>query len=72
MEHKENGDVYLMIFNKAFETVNRAVFTVGSDLKGMEYVNPHTGENEPIDLSEGTLTSDFLAGEGKLYKLIRK
>ena len=72
MEHKENGDVYLMIFNKAFEAVNRAVFTVGSDLKGMEYVNPHTGENEPIDLSEGTLTSDFLAGEGKLYKLIRK
>ena len=74
MEHKENGDAYLMIFNKAFESIEGAVFTVDpySDLRGMEYVNPHTGEYEPVDLRAGTLTSDFLAGEGKLYRLILK
>lgn len=72
MESKTGEDKYIMLFNKNFtKEKSKCLFNIDSaeGIKGIEYFDPHTGEYIPVDISKGTLSDSFLAGEGKLYRL---
>ena len=71
MEPKEGDDAYIMIFNKNTDRDVECTFTVdmSAGVKWMEYFDPRIGEYIPVELTDGQLTLDYLAGEGKLYRL---
>ena len=71
MEPKEGDDRYIMIFNKSYQREANGKFTVAadSDVKWLEYFDPHTGEYIPVEFVDGELRDTYLPGEGKLYRL---
>ncbi|MBQ9735438.1 MAG: chitobiase/beta-hexosaminidase C-terminal domain-containing protein [Clostridia bacterium] len=71
MEAKDGGAPHVMLFNKSLDAGKTQSFLVdlSSGVTGLEYLDPHTGEYVPVDISGGTLTADFAIGEGKLYRI---
>ncbi len=71
MEPKEGEDHYIMIFNKNTKRDVNCKLTVdaAAGVKWLEYFDPHIGEYVPVEFTDGLLKDEFLAGEGKLYRL---
>ena len=71
MEPKEGEDQYIMIFNKNSKRDVSCKFEVDASagVQWLEYFDPHIGEYIPVEFTDGLLKDEFLAGEGKLYRL---
>ena len=71
MEAKDGSEPYIMIFNKSTRRAATGNFELdlSCGLTGIEYLDPHTGEYIPMDISDGVLTDSYDIGEGKLYRL---
>ena len=72
MTAKDRSDPYIMIFNKSTtEELKDAEFVIDTacGVESAEYLNPHTGEYIPMNISGGKFADSFDKGEGKLYRL---
>ena len=71
MESKDGEETYIMLFNKDETSEQSCLFNIdeAEELNGLEYFDPHTGEYIDVDISDGCIEGQFLAGEGKLYRL---
>ena len=71
MVAKDGSEPHIMLFNKSTSKTVEASFHVDqfSGIEAIEYLDPFIGEYVPMDISEGTLSDSFRAGEGKLYRL---
>ena len=71
MVAKDGSEPHIMLFNKSTRREAEASFNISSfsGIEAIEYLDPHTGEYIPMDISDGMLKDTFLVGEGKLYRL---
>ena len=71
MVTNRGDETYVMLFNMSFESSVTTSFRIGSlsGIESLEYVNPFTGEHEPVSVEGGILEQSFRPGEGKLFRL---
>ncbi|MBO5326836.1 MAG: hypothetical protein J6A84_01785 [Clostridia bacterium] len=71
MESKDGKETYIMLFNKSTTKSRNCFFNIddAEGIKRIDYFDPNTGEYVKMDISAGALQDNFLAGEGKLYRL---
>lgn len=72
MEAKTGDEEHIMIFNKDLSRKSTPCLFQIDESKGIrriEYLDPHTGEYLPVDISGNTLGDTFRPGEGRIYRL---
>jgi hypothetical protein len=69
MADRNNGDTYVMIFNKQIKAQDATINVDYKNVESMSYLNPFTGEWENVDMESGTFDVSLRAGEGKLYRV---